>query len=82
MGQAEAGGQRLSDGERQLLGAHPGAVIGPRAEIGTGTMINAGAAIGPNVRIGRHCAIGANVSITNSLIGGSDVIPVSRPLSQ
>ena len=39
----------------------PGAVIGPRAEIGAGTVIGAGAVIGPKVRIGRDCAIGANV---------------------
>jgi UDP-3-O-[3-hydroxymyristoyl] glucosamine N-acyltransferase len=44
-------------------------VIGPRAEIGAGTMIGAGAAIGPDVRVGRHCAIGPGVTIVHALIG-------------
>jgi acetyltransferase-like isoleucine patch superfamily enzyme len=60
----------------------PGAVIGPRAEIGTGTVINSGAAIGPNVRIGRHCAIGANASITNSLIGDRVIVHAGCAIGQ
>jgi UDP-3-O-[3-hydroxymyristoyl] glucosamine N-acyltransferase len=47
----------------------PGAVIGPRAEIGAGTIIGANAVIGPGVRIGRDCAIGPGASVTHALIG-------------
>jgi len=36
----------------------PAAVIGPRAEIGSGTVIAPTAVIGPHVRIGRDCVIG------------------------
>jgi UDP-3-O-[3-hydroxymyristoyl] glucosamine N-acyltransferase len=49
-------------------------VIGPRAEIGTGTVIAAGAVIGPGVRIGRHCVISSGCSITHALIGNDVII--------
>ena len=52
----------------------PGAVIGPQAEIGAGTVIAAGAVIGPKVRIGRDCSIGANVTISNALIGDRVIV--------
>jgi UDP-3-O-[3-hydroxymyristoyl] glucosamine N-acyltransferase len=52
----------------------PGVVIGPQAEIGTGTIIAANAVIGPGVRIGRHCAVGSGSSITNALIGDRVII--------
>jgi UDP-3-O-[3-hydroxymyristoyl] glucosamine N-acyltransferase len=49
-------------------------VVGPRAEIGSGTVIGANAVIGPKVRIGRQCVIGANASITNSLLGDRVIV--------
>ena len=52
----------------------PGAVIGPRAEIGARTVIAAGACIGPDVRIGRDCAIGAGAALINALIGDRVII--------
>ena len=52
----------------------PGAVIGPRAEIGSGTVIGPCAVIGPGVRIGRRCSIGANSSIMHALIGDRVII--------
>ncbi len=61
---------RLEDG----VIADPGAVIGPRAEIGAGTLIGANAVIGAGVRIGRDCVIGANATIQFTLIGDRVVI--------
>jgi UDP-3-O-[3-hydroxymyristoyl] glucosamine N-acyltransferase len=52
----------------------PGAVIGPRAEVGTGTVIGAGVVVGPKVHIGRDCAIGPNVSIMHALIGDRVIV--------
>jgi UDP-3-O-[3-hydroxymyristoyl] glucosamine N-acyltransferase len=49
-------------------------VIGPRAEIGAGSVIAATAVIGPDVLIGRDCKIGAGCSITHALIGDRVVI--------
>ena len=49
-------------------------MIGPRAEIGAGTVIGAGAVIGPGVRIGRDCSIGPNASIVHALIGDRVII--------
>jgi UDP-3-O-[3-hydroxymyristoyl] glucosamine N-acyltransferase len=52
----------------------PGAVIGPRVEIGARTVVSANAVIGPDVRIGRDCAVGANATITHALIGDRVII--------
>jgi UDP-3-O-[3-hydroxymyristoyl] glucosamine N-acyltransferase len=52
----------------------PGAVIGPRVEIGGGTTVGANVSIGADVRIGRDCAIGANASIQNALIGDRVIV--------
>jgi UDP-3-O-[3-hydroxymyristoyl] glucosamine N-acyltransferase len=49
-------------------------MVGPRAEIGSGTLIGPMVAIGPDVRIGRDCAIGAGASLRNALIGDRVVI--------
>jgi UDP-3-O-[3-hydroxymyristoyl] glucosamine N-acyltransferase len=49
-------------------------VIGPRAEIGAGTVVSANVVIGPEVRIGRDCAIGAGSTITHALIGDRVII--------
>jgi UDP-3-O-[3-hydroxymyristoyl] glucosamine N-acyltransferase len=49
-------------------------VIGPRAEIGSGTIVAANAVIGPDVMIGRGCVIGAGASIMHALIGDRVVI--------
>jgi len=49
-------------------------VIGPRVEIGAGTVIGAGAVIGANVRIGRDCDVGARCSIQFALIGNNVLI--------
>ena len=57
-------------------------MIGPRAEIGAGTVINAGAVIGPGVRIGRECAIGPHVSITHALIGDRVIIHPGTRIGQ
>ncbi|MDR3463039.1 MAG: UDP-3-O-(3-hydroxymyristoyl)glucosamine N-acyltransferase, partial [Beijerinckiaceae bacterium] len=57
----------------------PGAIIGPKAEIGSGTIIGAHCVIGPDVRIGRDCAIGPQVSIVCALIGnGVSISPGAR----
>ena len=57
----------------------PLAVIGPRAELGAGTVVAAGAAIGPDTCIGRYCAIGANATVISALIGDRVVLhPGSR----
>ena len=50
---------------RRWRGDDPGAVIGPRAEIGTGTRIGPNAVVGPDVRIGRDCSIGASMPRCN-----------------
>jgi UDP-3-O-[3-hydroxymyristoyl] glucosamine N-acyltransferase len=52
----------------------PLAVIGPRAEVGAGTLLAAGAALGPDVCVGRQCTIGAGASIEHALIGDRVVI--------
>jgi len=52
----------------------PGAVIGPRAEIGSGSIVGANAVIGPEVRIGRDCSIGAGAVISNALIGDRVIV--------
>jgi UDP-3-O-[3-hydroxymyristoyl] glucosamine N-acyltransferase len=52
----------------------PLAMIGPRAEVGTGTLIAAGATLGPDVCVGRQCAIGAGATILHALIGDRVVI--------
>jgi UDP-3-O-[3-hydroxymyristoyl] glucosamine N-acyltransferase len=51
-----------------------GAVVGPRAEIGSGSLIGPGAVIGPEVRIGRDCAILAGATVTHAMIGNRVVI--------
>ncbi len=51
-----------------------GAVVGPGAEIGRGSLVSAGAVIGPSVRLGRDCAVGSNAVITNALVGDRVVI--------
>jgi UDP-3-O-[3-hydroxymyristoyl] glucosamine N-acyltransferase len=50
------------------------AVIGPRVEIGSGTVIGAGAVIAADVRIGRDCNVGARTAIQFSLIGNNVLI--------
>jgi UDP-3-O-[3-hydroxymyristoyl] glucosamine N-acyltransferase len=52
----------------------PLAVIGPRAEVGAGTLLAAGVALGPDVCVGRQCAIGAGATIQHALIGDRVVI--------
>jgi len=49
-------------------------VIGPRVEIGAGTVIGAGAVIGADVRIGRDCNVGARTAIQFALIGNNVLI--------
>ncbi len=49
-------------------------MIGPHAEIGTGTIIGPGAVIGPYVTIGRGCAIGAGATIACCLIGNAVIV--------
>ena len=60
----------------------PLAVIGPRAEIGAGTLIGAGAVIGPDVRIGRNCAIGAGATMLHALIGDRVIIHPGARIGQ
>ena len=60
----------------------PGAVIGPRAEIGVGTTIGANAVIGPDVRIGRHGAIGPGATIACALIGDRVIIHPGAHIGQ
>jgi UDP-3-O-[3-hydroxymyristoyl] glucosamine N-acyltransferase len=43
--------------------------VGPRSEIGAGTIVGPTAVIGPDVRIGRDGAVGAGSTVTNALIG-------------
>jgi UDP-3-O-[3-hydroxymyristoyl] glucosamine N-acyltransferase len=64
------------------VGIDPLAVVGPRAEIGSGTIVQAGAVIGPDVRIGRSCSIGAGSSITNALIGDRVIIHAGCRIGQ
>ena len=52
----------------------PGAVIGARAEIGSGTIVSAGAVIGEAVAIGRDCFVGANAVIQHALIGNRVIV--------
>jgi len=52
----------------------PTAMVGPRAEMGFGTVVNPMAVIGPDVRIGRDCLIGSGASVVNTLIGDHVVI--------
>jgi UDP-3-O-[3-hydroxymyristoyl] glucosamine N-acyltransferase len=59
-----------------------GAVIGPRAEIGSGTLIGANAVIGPDVRIGRDCAIGAGTTVSHALIGDRVILHPGVRLGQ
>ncbi len=56
------------------MSVDPGAVIGPAAEIGAGTVIAANAVIGPGVRIGRNCSIGAGATLMHALIGDRVII--------
>lgn len=51
------------------VSVEPGAVVGPRAEIGRGTTIAAGAVIGEAVAIGRDCYVGPGVTVQHALIG-------------
>jgi len=71
-GAKNGGGKRVF-----LLGAldhETGAVVGPEAEIGGGTVICAGAVIGPRVRIGRNSAIGPGASVIHALVGNNVII--------
>ncbi|MGH6671860.1 MAG: UDP-3-O-(3-hydroxymyristoyl)glucosamine N-acyltransferase [Xanthobacteraceae bacterium] len=52
----------------------PLAMIGPRAEVGTGTVLAAGVTLGPDVCVGRQCAIGAGATIMHALIGDGVVV--------
>jgi UDP-3-O-[3-hydroxymyristoyl] glucosamine N-acyltransferase len=52
----------------------PGAVIGPHAEVGSGTVIGANAVVEGFVRIGRDCSIGASTTIANALIGDRVIV--------
>ena len=61
-------------GSKTAVSVEPGAVIGPRAEIGSGTVIGANAVIGAGVRIGRDCSIGSGTSLSNALIGDRVII--------
>ena len=61
---------RLEDG----VTIEPGAVIGPRAEIGSGTVIGPTAVVGAGVRIGRDCAIGSGASLSNALLGDRVIV--------
>lgn len=47
----------------------PGVVVGPNAEIGSGTRVGPNAVIGRGVTIGRNCEIGSNVTIANTYVG-------------
>ena len=60
----------------------PGAIVGPRAEIGMGTTIGAHVTIAAGVRIGRHCAIDAQVCISNALIGDRVIIHAGARIGQ
>ena len=57
-------------------------VIGPRVEIGAGTLVAAGAVIGPGVCIGRDCAIGAGASVLHALIGDRVIIHPGARIGQ
>lgn len=60
----------------------PGAVIGARAEIGSGTVVCANAVIGPDVRIGRDCSIGPGSSVVHALIGNRVVLHAGARIGQ
>ncbi|MGA8612138.1 MAG: UDP-3-O-(3-hydroxymyristoyl)glucosamine N-acyltransferase [Xanthobacteraceae bacterium] len=60
----------------------PLAVIGPRAEIGAGTVIAAGAGVGPDVCIGRQCAVGAGATILHALIGDRVIVHPGARIGQ
>jgi UDP-3-O-[3-hydroxymyristoyl] glucosamine N-acyltransferase len=60
----------------------PLAVIGPRAQIGSDSVIAAGAVIGPDVCIGRECAIGAGATIMHALIGDRVIIHPGTRIGQ
>ena len=47
----------------------PGAVIGPRAQIGRGSTIGPGAVVGPGVTIGRDCTVGPRAVVVFALLG-------------
>jgi len=73
---ANAAGAHVHGSARLEAGVtiDPLVVVGPRAQIGAGTLIAAGAAIGPDVMIGRKCAIGAGATILHALIGDRVII--------
>ena len=50
------------------------AMIGPKAEIGEGTIIEPGTFVGDKVKIGKNCIIHPNVTIYNHVIIGDNVI--------
>ena len=50
------------------------AMIGPKAEIGEGTIIEPGTFVGDRVKIGKNCIIHPNVTIYNHVIIGDNVI--------
>ena len=57
-------------------------VIGPRAEIGFGTIIGANSVIGSDVRIGRDCLIGPQVTISHALIGDNVIVHPGARIGQ
>lgn len=60
----------------------PGAVIGPRVEIGSGTVVAANATIDGEVCIGRDCVVGAGTTIGHALIGDRVVIQAGCHIGQ
>ncbi len=52
----------------------PGAVVGPEARVGQGTILAAGAVVGPRVYVGRDCVIGNQVSLRHALVGNHVIL--------
>jgi UDP-3-O-[3-hydroxymyristoyl] glucosamine N-acyltransferase len=60
----------------------PGAIVGPEARIGRGTILAAGSVIGYRVHIGRDCYIGPNASLTHALVGNHVTIHAGVAIGQ
>jgi UDP-3-O-[3-hydroxymyristoyl] glucosamine N-acyltransferase len=69
---------RLEDG----VTVEAGAVIGPRAEIGRGTVVCAHAVIGNDVRIGRDGYIGPGATVVHALLGNRVIVHAGCRIGQ
>lgn len=77
-----ASGIHLSAELEDNVTVEPGAIVGPEARIGGGTIIAAGASVGYRVCIGRDCYIGPNTTVIHALLGDRVILHAGISIGQ